>query len=227
MANIMEFNGTTNLRYGVVVTSLPPIPTPEERGEDIEIPGRNGSLWRGDGSYRPVTITVPIWVPPKTSLTQVRGWLTGSGPLKFDDGTLYWDARVSGETHFAPRDFYEGYEGTVTFTCQPFRRVKDEEIVVDKNPMPINNPYSAYAEPLIAVTCTGEFTLTVNGTICTIADCSGEVMLDSELQEAFIGNALINDKMTGAFPVLTPGDNVLSYEGAVTKIRIKPRWRTL
>lgn len=227
MANILDFNGITNRRFGVVVTSLPPIPTPEERGEEIEIPGRNGSLWRGEGSYKPVTIAVPIWIPPTASLTQVRGWLTGSGPLKFDNGTLYWEARVSGETHFAPRDFYDGYEGTVTFICQPFRRAKGVQIDVNSNPMTINNPYSAYAEPLITVDCSGEFSLTVNGTICTVTDCSGRVVLDTELQEAYTGTMLINDKMTGAFPILSPGNNSLAFDGAVTKITIEPRWRTL
>lgn len=227
MRNIMEFNGITNAAFGIVVTSLPPIPTPEERGESIEIPGRNGDLWRGDGSYRPMTLTVPIWIPPTTSLTQVRGWLTGSGKLKFDNGSLYWDARVSGETHFAPRDFYDGYETTVTFVCQPFRRVDSADITVNANPFVLENVYSAYAEPLVKVVCTGEFVLTVNGTICTVTDVSGTVMLDSELQEAYMGSNLINDKMTGAFPVLTPGTNEISYEGDVTSITITPRWRTL
>lgn len=227
MANTMEFNGVTNHAFGVIVTSLPPIPTPEERGEDIEIPGRNGSLWRSDGSYKPVTIAVPIWVPQDVSLTQVRGWLTGSGLLKFDNGTLYWDARVSGETHFAPRDFYDGYETTVTFTCQPFRRAKEESIKVTGTPYTLYNSYSAYAEPRFTVTCTGDFTLDINGTLATITGVTGTVVLDTELQEAYKGATLINDKMVGAFPVLAPGSNTIKYSGGVTALTVEPRWRTL
>lgn len=227
MSNIMYFKDGTNRRFGVILTSMPPIPTPEERGEDIEIPGRNGSLWRGDGSYKPVTISVPLYVPPMASLTQVRGWLTGSGDLKFDDGDLYWDARVNGESHFAPRDFYDGYEGTVEFLCQPFRRAKTAKISVTSNPMSIFNPYSAYAEPLITVVCTGDFTLNINGTLCTISGTTGTIKLDTELQEASKGSMLINNYMTGAFPVLTTGDNTISYSGSVSSITIDPRWRTL
>ena len=227
MRNIMHFKENVNADFGVVVTAMPPIPTPAERGELIEIPGRNGGIWKGDGSYLPVTLTVPIWVPPSASLTQVRGWLSGEGALHFNDEEPYWVARVDGETHFAPSPFNDGWATTITFSCQPFRRIDAPDIEVTENPFSVVNPYSAYSEPIITVTCTGDFSLTVNETTCAVSGASGEIVLDTERQECYQGQTLLTGQMAGAFPVLSPGENVITYGGGVSGVRIAPEWRTL
>ena len=56
---------------------------------------------------------------------------------------------------------------------------------------------------------------------------SGSIVLDCALKEASLGNALMNDHMTGEFPVLKPGANAVSWSGTVTKVEIKPNWRFL
>ncbi len=227
MRNIMKFGAHDNREFGVVVIRPPAIPTPVERGESIEIPGRNGSVWKGEGAYSPITMTVNLWIPPEASLTQVRGWLTGEGKLRFDEGAPYWDARISGETHFIPCVLNDGWTATVTFECQPFRRIDSEKIVIRSNPQTVHNPYSAYSEPRISVRCTGDFTLTVGGSTCIVQGVTGEVVLDSEAQECYQGNVLLNHHMSGMFGVLAAGDTVIAYEGAVTGMEIEPNWRTL
>ncbi len=226
MRNIMYFGNHSNKDFGVIVNYPPPIPTLQERGESIEIPGQNGDIWKGEGVYQPITLVVPIWVPTER-LTQVRGWLTGVGKLQFDEGSLYWEARISGETHFAPCPISDGYSATVQFICQPFRSIETNDIDITENPQIIANPYTAYSEPLIKVQCEGDFALTVGGSTCIVESVTGEVMLDSRCQECYQGNVLLNDHMSGAFPVLTVGDNEISYSGSVTSISIAPRWRTL
>lgn len=226
MRNIMYFGNYSNRDFGVIVNNPPPIPTPQERGESIEIPGQNGDIWKGEGVYQPITLVVPIWVPTER-LTQVRGWLTGSGKLKFDAGSLYWDARIGGETHFAPCPIGDGYSAAVTFICQPFRSIESEVIEITSNPQIITNPYSVYSEPLIEVQCAGDFALIVGGSTCIVEGLSGKVLLDSKYQECYQGGTLCNNHMSGAFPVLAVGENEISYSGSVTAIRIMPGWRTL
>lgn len=227
MRNIMNFAGRSSVEFGIIVTTLPAIPTPEERGEAIEIPGRNGDIWDGEGAYMPITITVPIWVPPTASLTQVRGWLTGEGKLKFDNGSLYWDARVAGSPSFTPSNLNDGWTANIAFLCQPFRGVEGNDILVSSSPYTLQNPYSAYSEPLLAVECTGDFEINVNGTLASVTGLTGTVMLDTLLQACYQGTNLTNGAMTGAFHTLVPGENTISYTGDVTRITITPRWRTL
>ena len=67
----------------------------------------------------------------------------------------------------------------------------------------------------------------VGTTIVELMDISGSIVIDSALQEAYIGNTLMNDHMSGDFPVLKPGQNAVSWSGTVTRVVVKPNWRFL
>ena len=53
-----------------------------------------------------------------------------------------------------------------------------------------------------------------------------EVVIDSELQDAYQGIVLKNRQMNGDFLTLDIGDNVLSWEGSLTQLKIDnwERW---
>ena len=51
--------------------------------------------------------------------------------------------------------------------------------------------------------------------------------LISVVQEAYQGETLLNEKMDGDFPVLKPGNNMISWTGDVEKVVIQPNWRFL
>lgn len=51
--------------------------------------------------------------------------------------------------------------------------------------------------------------------------------LNSVVQEAYQGETLLNEKMDGDFPVLKPGNNMISWTGDVEKVVIQPNWRFL
>ncbi len=93
--------------------------------------------------------------------------------------------------------------------------------------MIITNPGSVYSEPKITVIGSGDITLMVGTTIVELMDISGSIVIDSALQEAYIGNTLMNDHMSGDFPVLKPGQNAVSWYGTVTRVVVKPNWRFL
>ena len=60
-----------------------------------------------------------------------------------------------------------------------------------------------------------------------LTDISGNIVLDCALKEAYKGNILMNDHMSGEFPVLKPGENAISWSGNVTSVAIHPDWRWL
>ena len=54
------------------------------------------------------------------------------------------------------------------------------------------------------------------------------IVIDSELQEAYYGNVLLNSKMTGEFPVLGEGNTAISWTGGtVASASVVPRWVSL
>ncbi len=63
--------------------------------------------------------------------------------------------------------------------------------------------------------------------IVELENISGNIVLDSDLKEAYVDGTLMNDRMTGDFPVLKPGANVISWMGDVTRVIIRPHWRYL
>ena len=67
----------------------------------------------------------------------------------------------------------------------------------------------------------------VGTTIVELTNVSGSIVLDCALKEAYKGTTLMNDHMSGDFPVLKPGLNAVSCSGNVTSVVISPRWRFL
>ena len=91
----------------------------------------------------------------------------------------------------------------------------------------ITNPGSVYSEPILTVTGSGNITLMVGMAIVELENISGSIVIDSVLQEAYQGTTLMNDHMNGEFPVLKPGANAISWTGTVTKVVVRPNWRSL
>ena len=101
------------------------------------------------------------------------------------------------------------------------------DIIIITSGSTITNPGSVYSEPIITVTGSGDITLMVGTTIVELTDVSQNIVINSVLKEAYKGNTLMNDHMSGDFPVLKPGLNAISWSGDVTTVIVKPNWRCL
>ena len=89
------------------------------------------------------------------------------------------------------------------------------------------NPGSAYSEPVIVVNGSGDITLIINGEFIELTDIEGGITLNSEILEAYHADTLMNEHMDGEFPLLKPGNNLISWSGDVTSLVIQPNWRYL
>lgn len=230
MNNYLKFGELSNVDLGVYVTTPPNVPTPAERGESVTIPGRSGNLWIPEGAYDAIELSPIVFVPPRANLNAVRLWLTGEGLLWLDrTSNLHYKARVNGAVDFAPFTFGDGYQASIPFECDPFRYLDAyDEITVTQNGISIQNPYAVFSEPKITIWGSGDAEFTIGGTTFAIENIVNGMILDTELQEAYQGTTLYNERMEGAFPVLSPGFNVISWEGGtIARIVIDPRWRTL
>jgi predicted phage tail component-like protein len=97
-------------------------------------------------------------------------------------------------------------------------------------------PYEVFNEgleeskPMVVIKGSGTIEMKVNGSVVftyTFPDGEGEVVIDSEAEDAFLGAELRNRNMFGEFPVLAPKTNKIEWSGDVTSIEILPRSRWL
>ena len=89
------------------------------------------------------------------------------------------------------------------------------------------NPGSVYSEPIIHVYGSGDATLIVNDTFVELEGIEDSIVLNSVIQEAYKDETLLNEKMEGEFPMLKPGNNLISWSGDIDRMVIQPNWRYL
>lgn len=232
MQDFFIWNDTDCRQYGIHVTEQPPVTIPAERSTQTNVPGRPGSLTQleGDDVYDDLLLTATCFISDPAQIPAIAAWLKGSGTVTFANRTGgYYKARIANQIPFEkvlrgnPHCAF-----SVNFRCFPFWYQEDAaSITVNTSGTIVTNPGSVYAEPILTVYGSGDITLMVGTTIVELEDISGSILLDCALKEAYLGNALMNDHMTGEFPVLKPGANAVSWSGTVTKVEIKPNWRFL
>ena len=95
-------------------------------------------------------------------------------------------------------------------------------------PGKIYNPEDWESRPYIKIVGNGDITLFINNDSFPIRGVDGYIEVDSEMQMAYKGTELQNDKTAFSVPpVLLPGANNISFTGEVKEIIIIPRWRCL
>lgn len=233
MDDWFSWNGRKCTRYGIHVSEQPPITIPLERSKQVTVPGRPGSLTllEGDDVYDDLMLTVTCFVQDSSRIPEIAGWLKGSGTVTFANRQGgHYNARVANQIAFEKilrgnphRSF------AVNFRCSPpFWYADDaEDITLTTSTTTVNNPGNVYSEPLIKVYGSGDITLMIGQQLVELSSVNNYLFLDCALKECYRGSALRNEKMTGDFPVLVPGDNAISWTGSVTRIVIEPRWRYL
>ena len=235
MKDYIIWKGISSRTVGITVTELPEIILPEERVTFTDVPGLSGSLAQTEGVdvYKDVTLTVKCYCPDPTpaAVAAIASYFRGNGRLELSnrpDG--YYEARVINQISFvkilrgnAPRTF------SVNFRCKPFLHLYSGETgqVITSGSF-LLNPTSMQAKPLISITGSGDITLLVGTQIIELEGIENGIVLDSELQEAYWGDALKNSCMTGEFPVLGEGNTAISWTGGtVTQVKAIPRWVSL
>ena len=198
----------------------------------MDVPGRSGSLTvlEGDAVYDDLVLTAQCIVENLERHEEIASYLRGSGRATFANRPEgYYEARIVNQIPFekilrgnSHRTF------AVNFRCKPFWYAENAPaITVTQSGSFVTNPGNVYAEPVITVYGSGAITLMVGLTIIELEGISGNITLNSALQEAYSGITSMNSAMSGEFPVLLPGANAISWTGNVSKVVIEPHWRYL
>ena len=233
MNDYFIWNGTRCTEHGIYVTEQPPITIPQERSKQTAIPGRPGSLTtlEGDDVYDDLTLTATCVLRDPARKPEIAAWLKGAGAVTFANrpGGFYY-ARIANQIPF--EKILRGNPHcsfAVNFRCSPpFWYLNDvEDVEITTSSYVLANPGSIYSEPVMTIYGSGDISLIVNGQIIELEGVDGEITLNSVIQEAYKGEVLLNEKMSGDFPVLKPGNNLVSRTGNVTRLVIQGNWRFL
>lgn len=221
----------------VIVDEYPDIVRPPLRLETVRIPGRDGDLTlMGTDAYEPYDKGVKCIALPAATLTDLAGWLKGSGYVVFGNEPLYkYPARIAEQIDFATA--LRGREHrrfTVKFRTQPWKELATtpEDQVVTSSGTSVSNAGTLDALPVLTVTGSGTVTVLVgslysftltgmsSGTPLRL-DCAAGIVTDEDV--------LVNytDMMSGQFPRLIPGSSTVSWTGSVTSIAVTKNQRWL
>ena len=228
------FNGKSCREFGIYVSGSGTFNAPELDVTSYEIPGRNGALVVSNGRYKNIQVVYPAFIRShfRANAAKARAWLLSpQGYCRLSDDYHPYEfrlARFAGPIDFDMRFMNRSGECALAFDCKPQRfLVSGEEMLSFSENSALQNDTLFDAKPLITVYGYGSGKITIGDTTAVFSDISEYVTLDCDIQNAYKGTENKNSTMTGPFPVLHPGNNVIALFGNVTKVEIIPRWWTL
>lgn len=232
--NGFTFAGHHSSEFGLTVERFPRQQTPAARLTEIRVPGRNGVLHINDGTFENVRQTYQCYIHRGISLPaaahEINAWLLGGSGYR-DLTDRYDHNRIRRAMFAGPMDIENVLNRfgrcKIVFDCLP-QVYSPESFQTQEytNPTEICTS-NFHAKPLITVYGTGAGTITVGTVRVQIKNIDGEMMLDSETQNAYKmqQGTMVNknrDIVAPEFPTLR-GTTKISWSGGVTKIAIQTR----
>lgn len=226
------WKGRRCTEFGIHVLKPPDIIRPQERVTFTSVPGRSGTLTTLEGPdvYDDFLVTVECIISGLDRLNELSKWIKGSDKVTFANrqGGFFY-AHVVNQISF--EQILRGNPHrrfVVNFRCQPFFYLSNvADITLTVSGTYVHNPGSVSAEPVIKVTLTGDAQITVGGSYFELTGLTGVVTIDTPLLETYQNYNTRNSHMSGDYPTLLTGQNIITWSGGVSQMVITPNWRTL
>ena len=218
------------------IASAPKLVRPKRKMKSVQIPGSNREVVEMEDAYEPYDQPYTLFIGDGTEnsiqaiLDDVAQKLykTGWQVLTDDyDSETYRLACYAGSFDVENRDTRAG-KFEVSFHCRPERFLVAGNVEVDVvNGDTLTNPTGNPAKPLIHIEGSGSGTLTVAGVMMSFTNIGDYLNIDCETEDVYrLPAENRNNRMTGDFPVLKPGNNHVSFTGGITAVKITPKyWR--
>lgn len=226
-------NGKKNTSVGVLVSKRPSIPSAERICEEVEIPGRDGKIYRDTGSVNDITISISFVFIARPDTWQERfreakRWLLSKEDNRLilgDDPGYFYKVKhtIVGESE---RKVIESGEFDADFICEGYQYLIEgsyEQSVEDV----LYNPY-ALCHPTYKILGEGVCVLNVNGNTMK-ANVGQNLIINTDLMLAYREDGTArNTAIAGDYEdlYLREGDNTISLSAGFTA-RIIPNWRCL
>ena len=180
--------------------------------------------------YDDFLLSVECVIRDTASLNSIFAWLKGSGKLTLTTrpGGFYEACIVNQISLEQILRVNPHRRFVLNFRCQPFFYLSGvANISIPASGTYLTNPGSVFSEPVLKVTLTSDAQITMGGSYFELAGITGTVTVDTPLKETYKSYSSYNSKMSGDYPTLLPGENIITWSGGVTGIIITPHWRTL
>lgn len=229
-------DGKSMKEFGIYVSGENTFGAPEWQYESISIPGRNGDLTIPQKRFKNITVSYPAFITSKfaENAAAARFYLLSAGAKyrRIEDDyhpDSYRLGIFSGPIDFETRFLNLSGEVSFAFNCKPQRFLKSgEHSLKIQSGQTLWNSWMP-ALPLIQITGTDSGEIVIGGSTVEITDIPGSITIDSDVQNAYNGLSNLNNNIiiTGGFPALDTGENVVAFSGGITDVEITPRWWTL
>lgn len=225
------FNNICSEEIGIIVVEGPPEILAQEEYEEIEIEGRNGNLIVNKGIYKNIEkefllTTIDLDLDIDIIIEKIKKWLfeIKDNKLLYAIDNRYNIVKKVIIEEDIKTSFEEYGDFKVKFLCEPFYYKLNEKSVTFTTQGNVYNDGDFVSEPHIKIYGTGDIQLTINNTTLQINNVVDSITLDSKLLlclDKDNNNKSID--MIGNFPLLSQGNNTISWIGTVTKLEILPR----
>ena len=229
------FNNKKNTDLGIQVVKRPNIPIHERNIELKSLKGRDGSLTRDYKTYNDIKISVSLnFISGENDFinkgAEIANWLynINDNKLIFSDNDKFYYKVKKIECKDIERSLKVIGKFIVTFVCDPYKYYLENNDIEITNSTKINSPILVVdSEPIISISGTGNINLIINDKRTVLENVDESLIINSSILECYKGKESLNYKMSGEFPILKRGENIINIEGNIKNIKIKPNWRCL
>lgn len=228
-------DGRLSTDYGIHLQHPVCFSKPSRRIETVSIPGRNGVLHRSEDSFEPVSATLDCFVlqsDAEQRAGDLATWFLGTkGQRRFEipeDPEVYRLITITGGYDTDNRlNLLDVFSVPIMARPERFFKSGEREIQV-QNGEKLNNPYMP-SKPLIAVSGSGNGTVSIGGISVNLLDISDTLYLDCEIENAYNVSGDQNERVStpDGYPVIPSGMSTVTWSGGVTGLKITPRWWSL
>lgn len=222
----------SNTIPGLIICELPPITKPKMKTSIIKIDGRDGDIVEELG-YESYTKNISIGLARNYKIDEVIKYFTGTGTLELsNEPNKIYNCKIIDKIDYEKLLRFK--KAIVKFHTQPFKYLKNETIVeqtiTTQTSINVENIGLEISKPIITLEGTGTIEISINNKTIfkyTFPDNETKVVIDSIEEEAYLEGVYKNRNMLGEFPKLQVGENIITWTGTITKIKIEPKSRWL
>lgn len=233
--NTFTYNSIPSSTYGIFIEHRPVQVFPKRIIESVSIPGRSGNFLIDTGAYDNVTVTYQVAYinsgNVRSDAINIATWLYQNQYCVLTDtyDPLYYRKAVYVSPLNVTDILNEAGRANITFDCKPQRYLLSGlTALAPASGSSITNDYQT-AKPIITITGSGTGSVSIGASTIAITGQTDDIILDCENMTAEENGANANSKLTitGGYPELVNGANLVTFSGGVTAISVVPNWWTL
>lgn len=224
-----KINGTSCVTVGLYCDTPTMPPMAEQRYTDYQV-GADEDSSIPDDSFKDISYTLKAYTfsdGTDFNNNEIYRFLANASTLEISryEGFYFKVKKVSAITPAIKADGRR-IDYQIKFTLAPFKYSLDNETVTLENGAMFVNNGSRYSKPTLYVTGTGNVEIDCDGDKMQLYNLDGsEIIVDSSRLITYKDNKLLNNQVGGWYPMLSSGQNKISWTGNATiKIRKNERY---